>query len=133
MGFGKAIASCLKKYIWFGGRASRSEYWYFQLLFWASIAAMIAMDAMFPPAGLGQISTPASAAGIVMLLLLLPWLAVSVRRLHDIERTGWWILFGFAPGGAVVILVFAVMKGTDGQNFYGPDPLVRQRLAYIFD
>lgn len=119
--------------MWFGGRASRSEYWYFQLVFMSSFALMIAMDAMFPPAGLGETSTPATVAGIVMLLLVFPWLAVSVRRLHDIERTGWWMLIVVAPGGAPVLLVFTVMKGTDGANFYGPDPLVRQRLAYIFD
>jgi uncharacterized membrane protein YhaH (DUF805 family) len=61
--------------------------------------------------------------GIVNLLLLLPWLAVGVRRLHDTNRTGWWLLIGLVPiVGAIVLLVFFVMDGTHGMNSYGASP-----------
>lgn len=60
---------------------------------------------------------------ILSLALLLPSLAVAVRRLHDIDRTGWWILIAFTGIGILLLLYWDCMKGTDGPNRFGPDPL----------
>jgi uncharacterized membrane protein YhaH (DUF805 family) len=62
-------------------------------------------------------------SGIYGLAVLIPTLAVSVRRLHDIDRSGWWILIGLVPLlGVIVLLVFALLEGTPGDNRYGPNP-----------
>ena len=62
-------------------------------------------------------------SGLYTLAVLLPSIAVTVRRLHDTDRTGWWILLGFIPIiGGIVLLVFYVLEGTRGPNRYGPDP-----------
>jgi uncharacterized membrane protein YhaH (DUF805 family) len=62
-------------------------------------------------------------SGIYGLAVLIPTLAVTVRRLHDIDRSGWWILIGLVPLiGAIVLLVFALLEGTPGDNQYGPNP-----------
>jgi uncharacterized membrane protein YhaH (DUF805 family) len=62
-------------------------------------------------------------SGLYSLAVLLPTIAVTVRRLHDTDRTGWWILLGFIPViGGIVLLVFYVLEGTRGPNRYGPDP-----------
>ena len=61
---------------------------------------------------------------IVGLGLFLPTLAVQVRRLHDLDRSGWWILISLIPlVGAIILLVWACTKGTDGENRFGSDPL----------
>ncbi|GAA4409577.1 DUF805 domain-containing protein [Quisquiliibacterium transsilvanicum] len=62
-------------------------------------------------------------SGLFVLAMLLPSLAVSVRRLHDIGRSGWWLLVSFIPLiGAIVLLVFALRDGDAGDNAYGPNP-----------
>lgn len=64
-------------------------------------------------------------SGLYSLLLLIPGLAVGVRRLHDTDRSGWWLLLGFIPVvGAIVLIVFAAQKGTAGANKYGPPATV---------
>jgi uncharacterized membrane protein YhaH (DUF805 family) len=114
MNFVQAINSGFSKYVQFGGRASRSEYWYWTLFsFLVSIAAAI-IDGML---GLGFVST------IAGLGLFLPGLAVSARRLHDIDRTFWWILIAFTLIGMFVLLYWDCVRGTSGPNRYGPDPL----------
>jgi uncharacterized membrane protein YhaH (DUF805 family) len=118
MGFTEAISSGFSKYVTFSGRASRSEYWYWILF--ATIVAIVAtiIDLiLFPLSSVQPVSTIASLA------LFLPGLAVAIRRLHDIDRTGWWFLIAFTIIGLIVLLVFFCMKGTTGPNRYGPDPL----------
>jgi uncharacterized membrane protein YhaH (DUF805 family) len=62
--------------------------------------------------------------GIFSLAVLLPGIAVSVRRLHDLDRSGWWLLLAFVPVvGIIVLLIWFCTKGTDGSNRFGPDPL----------
>ncbi len=63
---------------------------------------------------------------LVSLALFLPGLAVSVRRLHDLDRTGWWLLLVFTVIGVILLLVWDCMKGTPGPNRFGPDPLAGQ-------
>ena len=115
MEFGEAIRKCLSDYATFQGRASRSEYWYFFLfVFLVSIAANV-ID--------GAIGT--EVLGILVgLALLLPGIAVAVRRLHDRDKSGWWYLLVFLPLiGAIILLVWFVQRGTPGSNRFGPDPL----------
>jgi uncharacterized membrane protein YhaH (DUF805 family) len=118
MGFGEAISSGLSKYATFSGRAPRSEYWYWTLFaIILSIIAAVIDAVVFPRMGLKPVGT------IVSLGLLLPGIAVSVRRLHDLDRTGWWFLIAFTIIGLILLLIWDCMKGTTGPNRYGPDPI----------
>ena len=66
----------------------------------------------------------ASSARIAALALFLPGLAVSIRRLHDRDKSGWWVLLAFIPLiGAIILLIWFIMRGTQGPNRFGPDPL----------
>ncbi len=111
----------LKKYTVFGGRARRKEYWYFFLFNLIISVALIVADMVTglynSEFGIGLLS------GIYTLAVLLPALAVTVRRLHDTNRSGWWILIGLIPlVGAIVLLVFMVQDSQADQNQYGPNP-----------
>ena len=128
MQFQDAIRSGFRNYVTFSGRAARSEYWYWVLFaFLVAIASSIIDSTMFPFAGTGPIEA------LTSLLLFLPGLAVSMRRLHDIDRTGWWWLIAFTVIGIILLLVWACTRGTAGANRYGPDPLagaaVSQRVS----
>jgi uncharacterized membrane protein YhaH (DUF805 family) len=133
MNFTQAVSSGYRKYVTFGGRASRSEYWWWVLfIILSSIVVGIVESAL----GLGSGAVTelegglsASYAGgplsiIWSLANLLPGIAVGVRRLHDTDRSGWWLLISFIPLiGAIVLLVFFCTKGTTGPNRFGHDPL----------
>jgi uncharacterized membrane protein YhaH (DUF805 family) len=115
MGFSDAVRSCLANYATFTGRAARSEYWYF-LLFQVLANAVAAM--------VDRSTGTHLVGGLVELLLILPSLAVAVRRLHDIDKSGWWLLIGFVPViGWLVFIYWACTKGLLGPNRFGPDPL----------
>jgi uncharacterized membrane protein YhaH (DUF805 family) len=111
----------LKKYAVFSGRSRRAEYWYF-VLFNIIVAIVLSLiDTLLGTfdfvQGIGLLS------GLYGLAVLIPTLAVTVRRLHDIDRTGWWIFINLIPLiGFIVLLVFAVTDGTPGSNRYGPNP-----------
>jgi len=101
-----SVQTCFRKYVDFSGRASRSEYWWFILF--CLIIEIIAYQ-------LNQ-----NIYVIVVLALLLPSLAVLVRRLHDSNSSGWWALLVLVPiVGPLVLLYFMVIKGTPGPNNYG--------------
>jgi len=118
MQFQDAIRSGFRNYVTFSGRAARSEYWYWVLFaFLVAIASSIIDSTMIPFAGTGPIEA------LTSLLLFLPGLAVSMRRLHDIDRTGWWWLIAFTVIGIILLIVWACTRGTAGPNRYGPDPL----------
>jgi uncharacterized membrane protein YhaH (DUF805 family) len=120
MGFGEAIASVLKNYINFSGRAPRSEYWFWTLfLLIIGIVAAVIDAVAFPGSSGGD--GPVSL--IVTLGLLLPNISVSIRRLHDIDRTGWWALLALTIIGIILLIIWACMKGNEGPNRFGPDPL----------
>ena len=111
----------LRKYAVFSGRARRKEYWVFTLFNLLAMLVLSFIDGMIGmysiEAGVGVLS------GIYALGILIPSLAVTVRRLHDTSRTGWWILLAFIPLiGALVLLIFTVLDSTPGSNQYGPDP-----------
>ena len=121
MTFGQAIASGFQNYVNFSGRASRSAYWYWTLFaVLMSIASRVLDLALFP----GLDTSPINS--LVGLALFLPGLSVSVRRLHDLDRTGWWLLIILTGIGLIVILVWFCMRGTVGANRFGPDPLATE-------
>ncbi len=111
----------LKKYAVFSGRSRRMEYWFF-VLFNLIVAIVLALIDML----IGTFSAVQNIgllSGIYGLAVLIPSLAVTVRRLHDIDRTGWWILINLIPLiGSIVLLVFSLLPGTPGSNRFGPDP-----------
>ena len=110
----------LKKYAVFGGRSRRKEYWYFVLFSLIVSLVLSAIDALLGTFGSTNVGL---LGGIYGLAVLIPSIAVSVRRLHDIDRTGWWVLIGLVPViGTIVLLVFAASDGTPGENRFGPDP-----------
>jgi uncharacterized membrane protein YhaH (DUF805 family) len=111
----------LKKYLVFEGRARRKEYWFF-ILFNILIGIGLAIidnmtGTLNPETGTGLLS------GIYSLAVLIPTIAVAIRRLHDTDRSGWWLLLAFVPLiGGLVLLVFFVLDGTPGSNRFGPSP-----------
>ena len=111
----------LKKYAVFSGRARRKEFWFFVLFNIIISIALAVIDGVTgsfsPEAGMGLLG------GIYTLAVLIPGIAVSVRRLHDTERSGWWLLIALVPLiGAIVLLVFMVQDSKPGQNQYGANP-----------
>jgi uncharacterized membrane protein YhaH (DUF805 family) len=129
----------LKRYADFQGRSRRMEYWMFVLgcvivyLVVGVLAGILGAFSARLDAGTGQ---PAMGAGfwiiialigIFALALLVPTIAVQVRRLHDQNLSGWLVLIGYIPIvnyiGGIVLLVFMCLPGTKGPNKYGPDPL----------
>jgi uncharacterized membrane protein YhaH (DUF805 family) len=117
MGFGRAIATCFRKYAVFGGRASRSEYWFFVLFEILLYVVLIIADIAAFRGAMNVFSTLAS------LVLFLPGLAVLVRRLHDTDRSAWWILIPFVPIiGSIWLIVLLCERGTEGANRYGMGP-----------
>lgn len=113
----------LKQYAVFNGRARRAEYWYFVLFNLIISIVLGIVDGMMGSSGVGVLG------GLYTLAVLIPSLAVSVRRLHDTNRSGWWLLLLLIPLiGALVILLFTVQDGTPGENNYGADPKARDAL-----
>ena len=111
----------LKKYATFTGRARRKEYWFYMLFYLIILVVLSICD--------GIIGTTMQGGGVGILTLiyilavLVPTLAVTVRRLHDTDRSGWWIFIQLVPIiGFFVFLYFMVSDGTPGTNTYGPSP-----------
>jgi len=110
----------LKKYAVFNGRARRKEYWMF-FLFNIIIGAVLGLVEGI--AGIAPESAQSVLANLYMLAVLIPGLAVGVRRLHDTGRSGWWLLIAFVPIiGVIVLLVYLVQDSQPGENQYGPNP-----------
>jgi len=115
----------LKKYARFNGRARRKEYWYFFLFNIIASIILAVVDvgtgSFNEEVGLGFLS------GIYTLAVLIPGIAVLIRRLHDTNRSGWWFLIALIPIiGPIVLLVFTVQAGTSGENQYGSDPKLNE-------
>lgn len=141
MTFISAVKICLvEKYARFSGRAARSEYWWFSLAVLlyglVVIAAFFAANAI--SGGFSQASGLSSfgllvliLGGIGFLLLIVPSVAVTVRRFHDYDLSGWWVLAACVLGAvprigwiaSIAILVVASLKGAAEENRFGPDPL----------
>ncbi|TYB32728.1 MAG: DUF805 domain-containing protein [Flexistipes sinusarabici] len=111
----------LKKYAVFSGRSRRKEYWYFFLFNLIIHFILIIIDTLTGTynleTGMGLLST------MYFFAVLLPSIAVSVRRLHDTNRRGWWILLSLIPIiGAIVLFIFMVQDSTPGENRFGNNP-----------
>ncbi len=111
----------LKKYAVFSGRARRKEYWYFSLFNLLITIVLAVIDGMtgtlIAEANIGLLG------GIYALAILIPFLAVSVRRLHDTDRSGWWLLIVLIPLiGSIVFIVFCAQDSQPGENQYGSNP-----------
>jgi uncharacterized membrane protein YhaH (DUF805 family) len=110
MNFGDAIKSGFSNYVNFSDRATRSEYWYWFLFTFICAIATYIIDL-----GTGvPITNP-----LFSLATLLPGLAVAVRRLHDLDSSGWWILLFLIPlVGAIILIVWFCTKDTPNNNYY---------------
>lgn len=139
MGFSEAIHRVfIRKYATFSGRAPRSEFWWFTLFYFAVffilLLILLALGAQDVSAS-GQMPMSATllivVTGIFALASLVPLLAVTVRRLHDRNFSGWWylgaIVAGFLPVvgwiASIALLVVCALPGTAGPNRFGADPL----------
>lgn len=116
-GFGNAIAICFRKYLTFSGRAPRAEFWWFTL-FYALVqwgAAVLAGVSDMPDAG-------NVLEGVVSLLFFCPSISVGVRRLHDTDRSGWWMWIILVPFvGWIFLLIWYCTRGTPGANRFGAE------------
>lgn len=120
MTFGEAISDGFSKYATFSGRSSRSAYWWWVLFYVLVIIGASIVDA--------ALKSPV-IAGLAWLALIIPNLAVLVRRLHDTDRSGWWALIGLVPLlGAIVLIVFACLD-SGPPNKYGDGPDGKGGLA----
>jgi uncharacterized membrane protein YhaH (DUF805 family) len=120
----------IKKYVEFSGRARRKEFWMFVL-----INAVISIVLSIIDRAIGTSS--ANGGGLLQsiygLAVLLPSIAVAVRRLHDTNRSGWWILLGLIPIiGWIILIIWYAQDGTPGDNQYGPDPKAAERGGAVF-
>ncbi len=144
MTFQESVKTVLsKKYATFSGRASRSEYWWYSLFCFivamVCLAAGLALGALFGGAAAMQGGDSALDLGVagfgigfligyLILLIfalatLVPSIAVTMRRLHDSGRSGWWYLISFVPYvGGIVLFIFMLLEGQPGENKYGPAP-----------
>ena len=120
MNFQEAVQSVFSNYAKFRGRACRSEFWWFQLflLLGGIVAGLLKLFANTNFLGGSPL------AMLFWLAAIIPDLAVTVRRLHDTDSSGWWILLGLIPLiGMVVLIVWWCLEGSKGYNRFGPDPL----------
>jgi uncharacterized membrane protein YhaH (DUF805 family) len=127
MGFADAVKLGFSNYVNFSDRACRSEYWYWSLFVIIGEIATPLIDRFI---GLHDVFST-----IFVLGTLLPSLSVTIRRLHDLDRSGWWILLGLIPlVGVIILIIWFCTKGTDGPNRFGADRLVGlARIAQQFD
>lgn len=121
MGPTQAVQTVFSKYATFSGRARRSEYWWFVAF---SVLLLVIAAVIDNAAGLHfKDQAIGWAYSIVALLLFIPSIAVTIRRLHDTGRSGWWWFLSLLCGiGAIILFVFCLLEGTSGPNEYGPDP-----------
>jgi uncharacterized membrane protein YhaH (DUF805 family) len=116
MNFGQAISSGFSNYVKFSGRAVRSEYWFWILFIVVGHIVAAIIDAVL---GIYAIRP------LFHLATILPTIAVAVRRLHDTDRTGWWILIGLIPiVGWIILIIWYCEKGTPGPNRFGSEGVV---------
>lgn len=147
MGFAESVRTVLRrKYLTFSGRAGRSEYWWFQLFFWGLLLALFVLfgvvtDATRRPDGYSSSTTFIIVViGLFILAMFLPQAALHVRRFHDRNMSGWWyfvaVILSFVPyigrGAGIGILIVSALRGTEGPNKYGQDPLRPEGRAEVF-
>lgn len=131
----------LKRYADFSGRSRRKEYWMFVLLL-VILGAVLGMftggfAAMTDPTGAAAESAMGAGSiimGLFYLAILIPAIAVQVRRFHDQDKSGWFVLLSFIPlVGGIIVLVFMCLEGTKGENRFGPDPKMNDNVGDVFE
>ena len=115
MTFTEAIQEGFRKYAEFSGRSPRSGYWW-----WALFNALVSIAAQVVDLALGSGQALQALTGLA---LLLPGLAVGARRMHDVDKSGWNLLWSLTIVGIIYVIYLAVKPGTDGPNRYGDNPL----------
>ena len=116
-----SVITCFQKYVGFQGRASRSEYWWFFLFSFIAIFIAGIIDAIL--FGI-ELTDPTPISWALQLGFLLPTLAVSARRLHDIGKSGWYMLIALIPiAGIIILIVWYCTEGEPVSNIYGPVPI----------
>ena len=127
MNFQKSIKTCFNKYATVKGRASRSEFWYFYLFFYATIILILLVTSRLLNT---SFDTPITLVSIFILVMLCPVITVTARRLHDVGRSGWWQLISGLPFVGIIGLIFLLIwwctEGEKKKNKYGP-PLKLKR------
>ena len=137
MNFIQSISTCMRKYVTFSGRATRSEFWWFYLF-----TVLVNLAATFQASSFMSVLLERQditehestyflnnffflyLSTITSLILFLPSLAVATRRLHDIGRSGWWIFISFTVIGIIPLLIWYVTDAKDDENIYGPNPKI---------
>ncbi|MEH6662184.1 MAG: DUF805 domain-containing protein [Parasphingorhabdus sp.] len=131
----------LRRYADFSGRSRRKEYWMFILLIlivgvvlgWMTGSFTTASD----PADSFEMATWSSSSillSVFYLAIIIPSLAVQVRRFHDQDKSGWLVLLNFIPlVGGLIVLVFMCLEGTRGDNRFGPDPKAGENIKDVFN
>ena len=116
MNIGQAISSCMGKYVTFSGRATRSEFWWFQVFIIIVTAAVngAASGIFLATYNIVFLYVPT----IVSLLFTLPSTAVAARRLHDIGRSGWWLLLAFTGVGLILLIIWWATDTEKEENIY---------------
>ena len=130
----------LKRYAEFSGRSRRKEYWMFMLLIVLSTVVAVVLLGVFGaftegPNGPGALAWIIIAlVGLAYLAIFIPSIAVQVRRFHDQDRSGWFVLLGFIPYvGGLIVFVFMLLEGTKGPNRFGPDPKANENAGQVFE
>ena len=119
MTFGESVSTCLKKYFVVQGRASLSEFWWFQLI-WVVAYLSIFIFSDIEPIVYFSVG--------VIILIAIPLFTVGIRRLHDTNKSGLYFLWNLIPFiGGIIFLAFMIGAGTKGKNDYGPDPLKKTK------
>jgi len=122
----------LKKYATFEGRAQRKEYWLFVLFNFLISASLLMVDFVIQQATNQEFFVGMLLYVIYTILVFLPALAVTVRRLHDTNHSGWWIFISLIPLiGSIILLVFLCQEGDRQQNKYGVNPKARVASAIV--
>jgi uncharacterized membrane protein YhaH (DUF805 family) len=123
----------IRRYADFNGRSRRKEYWMFVLgllIVYLALGMLVAVGAASTPMGMeqGAAWSPVAMLGMGLIFLvafavIIPAIAVQVRRFHDQDKSGWFVLLNLVPYvGGIIVLVFMCLEGTKGDNRYGPDP-----------
>lgn len=109
-----------KKYASFSGRSGQNEYWMFYLVYFIIYFALMTLAFILPP----SIAAAINIVAVVLLVgLLVPTIAIGVRRLHDTDHSGWFLLIGIIPLAGFYLLYLLIIRGTEGDNRFGPSPI----------
>ena len=120
--FGQAVKSCFNQYCGFKGRASRAEFWWFTLFTYIVGFVLGFVDGLLITSTENAFFALLGFSGLFQLGVFLPTLAVTARRLHDTDKSGWWMLLYLTIIGGIVVFIFTLLRGNEGSNKYGEDP-----------